>query len=185
MSIGVQNRLVTAEELLDMPDDGCQYELIRGELKKMSPPGEGHGILVVRVTLSLGNHVQANKLGQVYAGEAGFKLSVDPDTVRAPDVAFVSQERLDKLAPGTGYRPEAPDLVIEIISPSDRYTDVDEKVSEWLDAGVGMVLVLNPRNRTVRMYRSQGEMQLLKEGDVIDGADVVPGWRLPIGELFS
>jgi Uma2 family endonuclease len=185
MSAQVQNRLVTAEELFDRPDDGFRYELVRGELKQMSPPGEEHGILVVEVAASLHNHVKANKLGMVYAGETGFKLASDPDTVRAPDVAFVSRERLERLAPGVGYRPEAPDLVVEIISPSDRYTEVDEKVSQWLEAGTRMVLVVNPRNRSVRMHRSQQGGRLLAGEDVIDGADVVPGWKLPVGELFA
>jgi Uma2 family endonuclease len=163
MSTPVQARLMTAEELLDMPDDGFRYELVRGELKKMSPPGEEHGILVARVTTSLYNHVDAHGLGIIYAGEPGFKLSVSPDTVRAPDVAFISQERLDKLPPGKGYRPEAPDLAVEIISPSDRYAEVEEKVVGWLDAGTRMVLVLNPRSRTAKSYRSPKELRFLGE----------------------
>jgi Uma2 family endonuclease len=160
----------------------------------MSPPGEQHGIFAFRVAFSLGNHVEPNNLGQVYIGEPGFKLAANPDTVRAPDIAFVSRERLDKLTPSTGYRPEAPDLVIEIIplgsrcartSPSDRYIEVEEKVFEWLDAGTLMVLVVNPRKRTVSVYRSRHDIHVLIEEDTIDGGDVVPSWTLPVAELFA
>jgi Uma2 family endonuclease len=183
MSTPATARLMTAEELLDMPDDGFRYELVRGELKKMSPPGEEHGILVARVTASLYHHVDGQ--GLVYAGEPSFKLGSTPDTVRAPDVAFISQERLDRLPPGTGYRPEAPDLAVEIISPSDGYAEVEDKVAGWLDASTRMVLVLNPRSRTAKIYRSLKEMRFLGEGDIIDGEDVVPGWRLPVNALFA
>jgi len=176
---------MTAEELLAMPSDGFRYELVRGELRQMAPPGEEHGILVVNIALSLGEHVKTNRLGRVYAGKPGFKLTSSPDTVRALDLAFVSQENLDRLPPGTGYRPGAPDLAVEIISPSDRYTDVEEKVFAWLEAGTRMVLVVNPRKRTVTVYRSLHDIHMLTEAEAIDGADVVLGWRLPLRELFA
>lgn len=185
MSTQLQSRLLSADELLALPDDGYRYELVKGELKKASPPGEQHSILVVRLTLSLGAHVEANRLGQVYAGEPGIKLSSNPDTVRAPDVAFVRQERLEALPPGTGHREEAPDLVVEVVSPSDLYTDVDEEVAQWLEAGVRVVLVVNPRNRSVSVYRSPYEMKRVTGRDVIDGEDVVPGWQLGLEQLFA
>lgn len=117
----------------------------------------------------------------------GFKLATDPDTVRAPGVAFVSRARLDALAPGTGYRPQAPDLVVELVSPRDRCLELEAKVLEWLAAGVRMVLVVNPRKHIVTDYRSHHEMQILSEseGDTIDGAEVVPGWQLSLRELFA
>jgi Uma2 family endonuclease len=185
MDVQIERRRMRADELFMMPDDGFRYELVRGELRRMSPTGEEHGLLVTRLTLSLGNHVEREKLGAVYTGEPGFKLRSDPDTVRAPDLAFVRRERLAELAPGTGYRTQAPDLVAEVISPGDLYAEVDEKVSEWLEAGVAMVLVVNPRNRTVRVYYSPNDMRLLREGDVIEGGDVVPGWTLALDELFA
>jgi Uma2 family endonuclease len=185
--MSIQVKPMTADELFDLPDDGFRYELVRGELKKMAPPGEEHGLLVAEVTASLSAHVKANNLGRVYAGEVGFRLTADPDTVRASDVAFVSQARLDALAPGTGYRPQAPDLVVKVVSPSDRYDELEAKVLEWLEVGVRMVLVVNPRKRIVTVYRSHHEIQILSEseGDAIDGAEVVPGWRLPLRELFA
>jgi Uma2 family endonuclease len=109
----------TANDLLQMPDDGFRYELVRGELTKMSPAGNKHGRFAANITGSLVPHVKANKLGAVYAAETGFWLASEPDTVRAPDVAFVSQKRLDEVGDVDGFWPGAPDLVVEVISPSD------------------------------------------------------------------
>ena len=178
-------RPMTAEELLLMPDDGYRYELVRGELQKMSPAGSYHGRLTSTVHVSLGSHVQANDLGQCYSADTGYLISSDPDTVRAPDAAFVSRERLEEVGETDGYWPGAPDLVVEVISPNDRYTEVEEKVAEWLEAGARMVIVVNPRRHSVRVHRSPSDVIDLAEGDVIDGADVVPGWTLPISEIFE
>ena len=122
-------------------------------------------------------------LGAVY-NETGFLLVSDPDTVRAPDASFISRERLNKVGETDGYWPGAPDLVVEVISPNDRYTEVEAKVSEWLNAGSRMVIVVNPRRRAVRVHRSPTEIDDLVEGDTIDGSDVVPGWSMPISGLF-
>ena len=108
----------------------------------------------------------------------------DPDTVRAPDASFISRERLAEIGETDGYWPGAPDLVVEVISPNDKYTDVEAKVAEWLEAGTRMVIVINPRRRSVRVHRSPTEVDDLVEGDTIDGSDVVPGWRTPISGLF-
>jgi len=174
-----------AEELLNMPEDGFRYELVRGELKKMTPAGNEHGKITVKVTWRLAQHVEANQLGTVYAAETGFLISRDPDTVRAPDVAFVSRSRLEEVGVVEGYWPEAPDLVVEVISPNDNYSEVEEKVFDWLEAGTRMVVVVNPRQRTATTYRSSTDIRVFKEGEVLDGADVVPGWQLEIAELFT
>ena len=174
-----------AEELLNMPEDGFRYELVRGELKKMTPAGNEHGKITVKVTWRLAQHVEANQLGTVYAAETGFLISRDPDTVRAPDVAFVSRSRLEEVGVVEGYWPEAPDLVVEVISPNDNYSEVEEKVFDWLEAGTRMVVGVNPRQRTGTTYRSSTDIRVLKEGEVLDGADVVPGWQLEIAELFT
>ena len=178
-------RPMTAKDLLLMPDDGYRYELIRGELKQMSPAGNYHGRLASNVNVPLGGYVRANDLGRTYVADTGYLISSDPDTVRAPDVAFISRERLEEIGETDGYWPGAPDLVVEVISPNDRYTEVEEKVAEWLEAGAGMVIVVNPRRRSVRVHRSLSDVIDLAEGDVIDGADVVPGWTLPISEIFE
>src|SRR6266851_3686598 len=169
MSTTIQT--TTADDLLQMPDDGFRYELVRGELRKMSPAGQRHGRIAIRVSTSLDNHVTTNKLGAVYAAETGFLISSDPDTVRAPDVAFVSQKRIEEVGDVEGYWPGAPDLVVEVISPGDTYTEVEEKVLEWLDAGARMVVVVNPRKRAVTVYRSLTDIVVLTENETLDGGD--------------
>ncbi|MDW8214072.1 MAG: Uma2 family endonuclease, partial [Roseiflexaceae bacterium] len=107
-----------------------------------------------------------------------------PDTVRAADVAFIRRERTLNAQDVTGYWPGAPDLVVEVVSPHDLYADVDEKVTDWLDAGARMVVVVNPRKRTVTVYQASA-YAILHEDDVLDGGEVVPGWRLPVAAIFE
>ena len=178
-----ETKLVTAEELIALPDDCHRYELVRGELIQMAPPGLSHGRFAGCFIHSLWSHVEARSLGQVYP-ETGYRLSSNPDTVRAPDASFISRDRLAEVGETDGYWPGAPDLAVEVISPNDRYTDVEAKVSEWLDAGTRMVIVVNPRRRSVRVHRSPTEVDDLVEGDAIEGGDVVPGWSMPISGLF-
>ena len=181
----VVRREVTAEELLRMPDDEFRYELVRGELRKMTPSGNVHGRVVVRITWPLAQHVEANVLGVVYAAETGFVLARDPDTVRAPDVAFVSRERVEAVGEVEGYWPGAPDLAVEVISPNDSHVEVEEKVFDWLEAGTKMVLAVNPRRRSVTLYRSQSDITILTGTDVLDGGDVVPGFQLTLQQIFA
>ena len=176
---------VTAEELLRMPDDGFRYELVKGELRKMPPAGNEHGYRVMQFAWRLAQHVETNGLGRVYAAETGFRLHSDPDTVRAPDAAFVSRDRLEEAGPVEGYWPGAPDLAAEVVSPNDRHTEVVENALEWLDAGCSMVLVVDPKQRTVTVYRSREDIRILAEGDTLDGAEVIPGFSLPVAEIFA
>lgn len=178
-------QLITADELLQMPDDGFVYELVRGELRRMSPAGYRHGKIIINLTTPLDQHVRAQQLGDVYAAETGFQLTLDPDTVRAPDVAFVRRERVEAIGETEGYWPGAPDLVIEVISLQDLYTEVEEKVMDFLAAGTGMVLVVNPRKHTVTVYRALSDISILTEDDLINGEDVVPGWTLPVRSVFA
>lgn len=175
----------TAADLERMPEDGFRHELVRGELRKMSPTDNEHGQIAATLTGLLFQHVRAHRLGVVYAAETGFRLTSHPDTVRAPDAAFIRQERIEEEGPQRGFWPGAPDLVVEVVSPSDNYTDVEEKVVDWLHAGTRMVVVVNLRQRRVTVHRSRADIQALGEGDELDGGDVVPGWRLAIAELFS
>ena len=184
-SMTTRTEPVTAEELLRKPDDGFRYELVEGELRKMPPAGSEHGYVALRVASRLERHVTANALGQAYAAETGFLVARDPDTVRAPDAAFVSRERVEKAGRVTGYWPGAPDLAAEVASPSDTHAQVMEKALAWLKAGSRMVLVVDPSQRTVTVYRSLDDVRILTEDDSMDGADVVPGWRLPVAELFA
>jgi Uma2 family endonuclease len=178
------NQLITAEELLRMPDDGFRYELIRGELRKMAPAGPIHGRIAINVTTPLDQHVRTHNLGVVYAAETGFKLASNPDVVRAPDVAFIRRERLEEVGEVEGYWPGPPDLAVEVIAPSDTYSDVQEKVFDWLEAGTRMVLLIIPRKRAVVVYRSLTEIITLTENDTINGGDVVPGWTMPVRDVF-
>lgn len=185
MSTQIQTALMTAEDLLQMPDDNFRYELVQGELRKMSPSGHTHGRVAINFAWQLTQYVKTHHLGVVYAAETGFLISSNPDTVRAPDVAFVSRERAEEVGDVRGYWPGAPDLAVEVLSPGDSYTEVEEKVFDWLDAGARMVVVVNPRTRTVTIYRSRADIIVLTERDILDGGDVVPGWTMPLKELYT
>ena len=178
-------RLMTADDLLGMADDGLRYELVRGELSKMPPAVHLPSFYEQNIGGELRAFVKANRLGRVYSSSGGFRLETNPDTVLAPDAAFVRQERVEEEGDSYGFFPGAPDLVVEVISPSDRYSDVEEKVITWLNAGARMVVVVNPRNRTAKIYRSPTDVVVLMEADTLDGADVVPGWRMPVSEIFD
>ncbi len=181
----VVRQQVTAEELLRTPDDGFRYELVGGELRKMTPAGNVHGRIAMRVAWPLARHVEENQLGVVYAAETGFKLARDPDTVRAPDVAFVSRARIEAVGEVEGYWPGAPDLAVEVISPGDSYVEVEEKVFDWLEAGTKMVVTVNPRKRSATVYRSLTDITVLTASDVLDGGDIVPDFRLAVQEIFE
>ncbi len=178
-------RPVTAEELLHMPDDGFRYELVRGELRKMAPAGHEHGRIAASIAIRLGMHTVEGELGEVYVAEPGFRLESDPDHVRAPDAAFVRRERAAAARGAPGFFPGAPDLAVEVISPSDSYTEVEEKVADWLDAGTLAVVVVNPRNRTVKVHRSRNDIAVLGESDTLEVGDVVPGWRMAVKDIFE
>jgi Uma2 family endonuclease len=176
--------LVTAEQLLRMPDAGCRYELISGELKKIPPAGWEHGAVGGRLHTLLGHHVLEHRLGEVFEGETGFLLARDPDTVRAPDIAFVAADRIAAAPRQRGFWPGAPDLAVEVVSPGDTQREIDEKVMAWLDAGTRLVWVVNPTWRTVTVYRSRREIRTLTEDDELSGEDVVPGFRCRVGDVF-
>ena len=176
--------LITADELLQMKDDGFRYELVRGELVKMSPAGHQHGRIALNFTTPLDQFVRANKLGAVYAAETGFKLAEDPDVVRAPDAAFIRRERVEEVGQTEGFWPGAPDLAAEVISPGDTYAEVEDKIADWLDAGTRLVVVVNPSTQTVALYRSRSDIRVLTTDDVLDGGEVVPNWTLPVRDIF-
>lgn len=175
----------TAEDLLSMPDDDFRYELIKGELKKMAPASHQHGRITMNISGPLDHHVRTNNLGLVFAAETGFKLRSNPDTVRAPDVAFVGRESMRRVGEVKGYWPGAPDLVAEVVSPGDIYTEVEEKVLEWLEAGAQVVLVINPRKCAVSVYRSLTNIVILTEQDTLDLSYVVPGLRMAVKDIFE
>jgi Uma2 family endonuclease len=176
---------MTADELLRMPDDGFRYELVKGELLRMSPTGTTHGEVTMNLAAPLHRHVKLNKLGKVYAAETGFKLETDPDTVRAPDIAFVTAKRLQSQSGQQGYGDGAPDLAVGVMSPGDTKREVTEKIKEYFAGGARMVWVVNPKSRTVSVYRSPSDGTMLTENDTLDGGDVVLGFQIAVAEIFA
>lgn len=176
---------MTAEELLRMPDDGrFRYELIAGELRKMSPAGWRHGDVAGDLHTLLGQYVREHNLGRVRGADPGFILTRDPDTVRAPDIAFIRREHLPATPPEDAFWPGAPDLAIEVVSPGDTVREVDEKVQDWLAAGAAMVWVVNPKWRSVTVYRSAADIKVFTQNDELEGGEVVPGFRCRVGDIF-
>lgn len=176
---------MTADELLAMPHDGLWRELVRGELRTMTPSGSRHGGITGRVTTILGRHVEKHALGEVLGAETGFTLASDPDTVRAPDVAFVRRERVPSEGLPEGFWPGAPDLAVEVLSPSDTNYEVEEKVDQWLRAGARAVWVLNPRRRTLTVHRPGEQPLALAETDILHGGDAVPQFSCVVATLFG
>jgi Uma2 family endonuclease len=179
-------KLMTADELFCLPNDGNRYELVRGELRTMPPGGMEQGAESGILVYSLIHHLRSTKLGRVFTNEPGFILSTDPDTVRAPDVAFIRRERLEQTGIPRGYyRGGAPDLAVEVISPNDLYAEVDEKVAEWLEHGTQVVFVVNPRRKVVAVHRPRQPVVILGIEDTLSAEDVVPGWSLAARDLFD
>ena len=167
--------LVTADELLQLHISDKRVELVRGVLVVREPAGGRHGRIALNLALQLGNDVNAHRLGAVYAAETGFTLTRAPDTVRAPDVAFVRRERVPTPEP-TGFPDLAPDLVIEVLSPGDRPGEILAKVADWLSAGTRLVWVVDSDRRAARVYRQDGTEAIVAGDQVLDGEDVVPGF---------
>ena len=181
--MALTQKLMTADELLCLPDDGQRHELVAGELRTMPPSGEEHGTVAMTLGADLGHYVRAHGLGRVLAAGTGFLLTIDPDTVRAPDVAFISRGRATT-PPVLDYWPGPPDLAVEVVAPNDLYTEVEEKVATWLEHGTQMVIVVDPCLRMVMVHRSPTQACWLTLNDVLDGEDVVPGWTMPVRDLF-
>ncbi len=181
----LETKLITADELFEIQSDGFRYELVRGELKRMSPAGDEHGMVGMQLAIPLGSYVKANHLGKLYLAETGFLIKKNPDTVRAPDIAFVRMERIKQTPRVKSYRHGAPDLAVEINSPGDTVSKVEEKVTEWLEAGARMVWIVSPKLKTVTVYRSLTDVVSLTEKDMLYGGEVVPGFQIPVAEIFA
>jgi Uma2 family endonuclease len=177
-------KLVTAHDLWEMPDDGYKYELVRGELLRMTPPGGWHGQTSVELSWLIRTFLASNPIGRVYV-ETGFLLASDPDIVRAPDVAFVRTERLPPESEREGYLQLAPDLAVEVVSPGDRAADIEEKVEEYLDAGSRLVWVVYRRGQRVTVHHPDRTARTLREHDTLDGEDVLPGFQVRVGDIFK
>ena len=178
------DEITTAEQLAARPDDGHRCELVDGVLRMMSPAGNRHGRIAARLLVQIANHVDQHRLGETYAAETGFVLRRRPDTVRAPDVAFVASDRLKPFAGHVSFLPLAPDLVGEVVSPDDRKSELEAKVHDWLGAGVRLVLVVDPETATVCVYRAHDQARMYADG-YIDLGDVLAGFQLDVAELFG
>jgi len=176
--------LMTAEELLRTRIPDKHVELVRGVLVVREPPGSLHGLVAMNLGVELGVHVKATGAGSVFAAETGFKIESDPDTVRAPDVAFVARDRVPDPLP-QGYGGLAPDLVVEVLSPGDRPGEVLAKVADWLTAGCRLVWVIDPLRRLARVYRHDGTETLLSAEDALDGEDVLPGFSCRLATVLA
>ncbi|MBI3946263.1 MAG: Uma2 family endonuclease [Armatimonadetes bacterium] len=180
---------MTGEELRQLPDDGRRYELVGGELVAMTPPGGSHGERALRIGRLLDEFVEEHGLGWV-AAASGVYLAHDPDTVRGPDVLFISRERLgadvrERLGADvevTGYYDVVPDLVVEVVSPGDTDTETIEKVGDYLRAGVRLVWVVDIRTRRVTLHPGA---EILSAEDTLTGGDVLPGFAVPVSRLFQ
>ena len=161
---------------------GIRCELVRGIVYPMPPAGPDHGETSLDAGSVIRQHVKSRKLGKAYGAETGFLIERDPDTVLAPDVAFVRTERVVKIR--RGFFPGPPDLAVEVVSPDERPTAVRKKVRQWLDAGCQMVWVIDPRKRTVVVYRPGLEPEVLGEEDELVGHDVLPGFVVPVAEVL-
>lgn len=178
-----EKKLMTAEELLHLPEDGYDYELVRGELIKMTPPGGEHGRIALRLGSRLADYVDAHHLGEVMA-ESGYCLECQPDTVRGPDISFLSAERIPDEGLPKGFIQGAPDLAVEVVSPNDTVAEIQAKVQEYLKHGTRLVWVLEPTTRTITVYRSLTDIRILTEDDVLEGEDVVPGFAYKVKDVF-
>lgn len=177
-------RAGTAEELAQMPSGGNRYELVNGVLNMISPAGGRHGRVTVRVNKLLAIHVDDHGLGETFAAETGFLLARNPDTVRAPDAAFVSQQKMQTLVDDSGFVPYAPDLAVEVVSPNESFADIERKAFNWLDSGTMLVLIVEPDSETVHAYRSRSNITVLTSNEFLDATDVVDGWRVKVSAFF-
>ena len=180
----VSTKLMTADELLRLPDDGKRYELIEGVLNERALAGAVHGLAATEAGILLHQYVHARGLGAVFAPGTGFVLSTDPDTVRAPDAAFVAADRMPQGDSPPDYLRLTPDLVVEVVSPSDTASGLQSKVCTWLDAGCRLVWVVYPAARSVTVYRSREDVRVLGADDVLDGVPVFDGFSAEVRALF-
>lgn len=176
--------LMTAEDLMANPVPNKRTELVAGRLVVHEPAGYRHGATTGRLLLSIGMHAKSNRLGIILAAETGFTLFRNPDTVRAPDVAFISTARVPAKEP-LGYAEFAPDLAVEVLSPSDRAGQVLAKVGDWLNAGAALVWIVDPVLRVARVYRADGSESILGADDSLDGEDVLPGFSVTVASMID
>ena len=175
--------LMTAEELLDIHMPNRRVELVRGMLVVHEPPGYEHGRITAELALILGKYIKEKGSGQLVVGDTGFQVASGPDTVRGPDLAFIRTERVPD--PQThGFPVLGPDLVVEVLSPSDRPGAILAKVGDWLEGGARLVWIIDPARRLVRIYRQDGTESVKAENELLDGEDVLPGFSCSVAAIL-
>ena len=180
-----KEKLLTADDLLRLYSEGIRGELIRGVLHETMASGEEHGEIVMNLGIILGGFVKPRRLGRLVASDVGVRLERDPDTVREPDLAFISAEKRPLGVRNTGYIEVAPDLVVEIVSPSDRPADVVEKARMWLSYDAELVWVVYPDTRTVGVHRPDAPEVMLGEDDTLNGGAALPGFSCIVRDIFD
>jgi Uma2 family endonuclease len=180
--VSAMTALITAEELLKSKTPNQRTELVRGRLTLREPAGWRHGAVAMNLAIRLGQHVDLTGAGQLLAAETGFTLARSPDTVRAPDIAFVRRERVP--VETAGFAELAPDLVVEVLSPDDRPGETLAKVADWLEAGARLVWVIDPERRIARVYRQDGRESMLGDNDALSGEDVLPGFSCSLATVL-
>jgi Uma2 family endonuclease len=181
---GVSSSVVSAADVERMSLPGKQVELVRGRLVVREPPSTRHGVIAANLGYHVSAFVRRHDLGVVCAQDTGFKIASEPDTVRAPDVAFVAVERASRIPP-RGYAEFAPELVAEILSPDDRPAEALAKVADWLEGGTKLVWLIDPRRSAVQVYRQDGRLTVLGEHDSLDGENVLLGFVCPLTQVFA
>lgn len=178
---------VTAQDLWRLGEGDIRRELVNGEVVEMAPVGGIHGQVTLRIGRRLAEHVERHGGGEVLVGDVGFVLNLptDPERVRAPDVAFVSSPRLPGGRLPQGFLVGAPDLAVEVLSPTDNPLEVQQKVRDYLEAGARLVWVMAPQAKTVTIYRVDGSARLLREHQDLEGEDVLPGLTISLAEVFQ
>ena len=179
-----ETALLSADDLLRLSSKGVRGELIRGVLCKTMPTGHRHGAIVMNLGSELRNFIKPRRLGWLVGSDSGVWLERDPDTVREPDVAFTSAEKIPLDAEIPGYAEVVPDLVVEVASPSDSRREIHDKAQMWLRHGVRLVWVVHPNTRTVDVYQADGAATLT-QAESLDGLDVLPGFTCEVGAIFE
>jgi Uma2 family endonuclease len=184
--MSVAEQLMTVDEFAHLAADGRMRELVCGRVVDMNPPGSLHGIVVIRIASLLDAFVQSRKIGRVLGGDSGVITRMNPDSLRGADVAYLSFARAPRgsLA-GKTYFTVAPELVFEVLSPFDRWSDVLEKIAEYLHAGVVAVCVANPDDRTVQIFTSDAPAKKLKGEEILEVPNVLPGFQCRVDEFFA
>ncbi|APW63627.1 hypothetical protein BSF38_05201 [Paludisphaera borealis] len=180
-----EQTLLNAEEFGLRPDIGRPEELVRGKIVMSPPPNRRHGYTCAEIVFHLRRFLEDQKLGRVYSNDSAIVTERNPDTVRGADVAYYSYERLPESSRSTGYGPEIPELVFEVKSPSDRWSDVLKKIAEYLNAGVLFVTVLDLDDEIAVVHGAESAPRTLGRNDELTYPEILPGFSVVVGRLFE